>query len=97
MKINNGYNQYVNNSLRYNKETTENKTIKPQATVSEEAVKVEISDAAKQVAKANNNAAFSERVQAIKQAVLNGTYEVSLEKIADKMVVEMSQQREGIE
>jgi len=47
MKINNGYNQYVNNSLRYNKETTENKNIKPQATVSEEAVKVEISDAAK--------------------------------------------------
>lgn len=97
MKINNGYNQYVNNSLRYNKETTENKTIKPQATVSEEAVKVEISDAAKQVAEANNNAAFSERVQAIKQAVLNGTYEVSPEKIADKMVDEMSQQREGIE
>lgn len=97
MKINNGYNQYVNNSLRYNKETTENKNIKPQSTVSEEAVKVEISDAAKQVAKANNNAAFSERVQAIKQAVLNGTYEVSPEKIADKMVDEMSQQREGIE
>ncbi len=97
MKINNGYNQYVNNSLRYNKETTENKTIKPQATVSEEAVKVEISDAAKQVAKANNNAAFSERVQAIKQAVLNGTYEVSPGKIADKMVDDMSQQREGIE
>ena len=97
MKINNGYNQYVNNSLRYNKETTENKTIKPQSTVREEAVKVEISDAAKQVAKANNNAAFSERVQAIKQAVLNGTYEVSPEKIADKMVADMSQQREGIE
>lgn len=97
MKINNGYNQYVNNSLRYNKETTENKNIKPQATVNEEAVKVEISDAAKQVAKANNNAAFSERVQAIKQAVLNGTYEVSPEKIADKMVDEMSKQREGTE
>lgn len=97
MKINNGYNQYVNNSLRYNKETTENKNIKPQAAVSEEAVKVEISDAAKQVAKANNNAVFSERVQAIKQAVLNGTYEVSPEKIADKMVADMSQQREGIE
>ena len=97
MKINNGYNQYVNNSLRYNKETTENKNIKPQATVSEEAVKVEISDAAKQVAKANNNAVFSERVQAIKQAVLNGTYEVSPEEIADKMVADMSQQREGIE
>lgn len=97
MKINNGYNQYVNNSLRYNKETTENKNIKSQATVSEEAVKVEISDAAKQVAKANNNIVFSERVQAIKQAVLNGTYEVSPEKIADKMVADMSQQREGIE
>lgn len=97
MKINNGYNQYVNNSLRYNKETTENKTVKPQATVSEEAVKVEISEAAKQAAKANNNAAFSERVQAIKQAVLNGTYEVSPGKIADKMVADMSRQREGIE
>ena len=98
MKINNGYNQYVNNNLRYNKETAENKTIKSQPqSVKEDSVKVEISDAAKQVAEANNNVAFSEKVQAIKQAVLKGTYEVSPEKIADKMTTEMSQQRKGIE
>ncbi|MBM6614714.1 flagellar biosynthesis anti-sigma factor FlgM [Desemzia sp. RIT804] len=98
MKINNGYNQYVNNNLRYNKEATQNKKIQDQPQkVNEEAVKVDISDAAKQVAEANNNVAFSEKVQAIKQAVLNGTYEVSSEKIADKMTAEMSQQRKGIE
>lgn len=98
MKINNGYNQYVNNNLRYNKETTQNKKIQEQPqTVNEEAVKVDISDAAKQVAEANNNVAFSEKVQAIKQAVLNGTYEVSSEKIADKMITEAGQQRKGIE
>ena len=98
MKINNGYNQYVNNNLRYNKENTQNKKIQEQPqTVNEEAVKVDISDAAKQVAEANNNVAFSEKVQAIKQAVLNGTYEVSPEKIADKMITEAGQQRKGTE
>lgn len=98
MKINNGYNQYVNNNLRYNKENTQNKKIQDQPqTVNEDAVKVDISDAAKQVAEANNNVVFSEKVQAIKQAVLNGTYEVSPEKIADKMTAEIGQQRKGIE
>ncbi|MFL2100368.1 flagellar biosynthesis anti-sigma factor FlgM [Mycobacteroides abscessus] len=98
MKINNGYNQYVNNNLRYNKENTQNKKIQDQSqTVNEDAVKVDISDAAKQVAEANNNVVFSEKVQAIKQAVLNGTYEVSPEKIADKMTAEIGQQRKGIE
>lgn len=98
MKINNGYNQYVNNNLRYNKEAVQNKVIKSQPkTVNDEAVKIDISDAAKQVAEANNNVAFSEKVQTIKQAVLNGTYEVSPEKIADNMIDEISQQREGIE
>ncbi|MFL2104980.1 flagellar biosynthesis anti-sigma factor FlgM [Desemzia sp. FAM 23991] len=98
MKINNGYNQYVNNNLRYNKENTQNKKIQDQSqTVNEDAVKVDISDAAKQVAEANNNVVFSEKVQAIKQAVLNGTYEVSPEKIADNMTAEIGQQRKGIE
>lgn len=97
MKINNGYNQYVNNNLRYNKETTQAKAANqtPQAG-KEEAVKIEISEAAKQVAEANNNPVFSQKVLAIKEAIQKGTYEVSPEQIADKMIDEMSQQGKGI-
>lgn len=98
MKINNGYNQYVNNNLRYNKETAKANSVNQSSQIpKEDAVKIDISDAAKQVAEANNNPVFSQKVQAIKEAVLNGTYEISSEKIAEKMVNEMSQQGKGIE
>lgn len=97
MKINNGYNQYVNNNLRYNKENTQTQAAKPASQlVKEENVKVDISETAKQVAEANNNPVFSQKVLAIKEAIANGTYEVSPEQIADKMVDEMSQQGKGI-
>lgn len=100
MKIgNNGYNQYVNN-VRQNQENTHNKGLsKTNATVNEDSVTVDISDAAKQLAKikSTDTAAMSSNVEAIKKAVLNGTYEVSPEKIASGMMQAMNNQREFTE
>lgn len=97
MKIGNGYNQYINN-LRYNKELKENKVmnkIEETSTVKEEAVTVDISEAARQAASSSRSTAFSARVEEIKKAVMEGTYEVSPEKIAEGMVSEMNKQRKG--
>lgn len=100
MKIgNNGYNQYVNN-VRQNQENTHNKGLsKTNATVNEDSVTVDISDAAKQLAKikSTDTVAMSSNVEAIKKAVLNGTYEVSPEKIASGMMQAMNNQREFTE
>ena len=100
MKIgNNGYNQYANN-VRQNQENTLNKGLsKTNATVNEDSVTVDISDAAKQLAKikSTDTAAMSSNVEAIKKAVLNGTYEVSPEKIASGMMQAMNNQREFTE
>jgi len=100
MKIgNNGYNQYVNN-IRQNQENTQSKGLsKTNTTVNEESVTVDISDAAKQLAKAKSTdvAAMTSNVEAIKKAVLNGTYDVSPEKIANGMMQAMNNQREFTE
>ena len=100
MKIgNNGYNQYIN-TVRQNQENTHNKGLsKTNATVNEDSVTVDISDAAKQLAKikSTDTVAMSSNVEAIKKAVLNGTYEVSPEKIASGMMQAMNNQREFTE
>lgn len=100
MKIgNNGYNQYVNN-VRQNQENTHSKGLaKTTETVNEESVTVDISDAAKQLAKAKSaeSSAMTPNVEAIKKAVLNGTYTVSPEKIANGMMQAMNNKREFTE
>ena len=100
MKIgNNGYNQYVS-SVRQSQENTHSKGLaKTNETVNEESVTVDISDAAKQLAKAKSTdaKAMTPNVEAIKKAVLNGTYNVSPEKIASGMVQAMNNQKEYTE
>jgi negative regulator of flagellin synthesis FlgM len=102
MKIgNNGYNQYVN-TVRQNQENAHSKGLAKtnvSETVNEESVTVNISDAAKQLAKAKatENTAMTPNLEAIKKAVLNGTYNVSPEKIASGMMQAMDNQREYTE
>lgn len=102
MKIgNNGYNQYVN-TVRQNQENAHSKGLAKtniSETVNEESVTVNISDAAKQLAKAKaiDSAAMTPNVESIKKAVLNGTYNVSPEKIASGMIQAMNNQREYTE
>ncbi len=98
MKIgNNGYNQYIN-TVRQNQENAHSKGLqKSTNSVNEESVTVDISEAAKQLAKtkaAENAPTMSPNVEAIKKAVLNGTYSVSPEKISSGMMQAMNNQRE---
>lgn len=100
MKIgNNGYSQYINN-VRQNQENAHSKGLsKNTESVNEESVTVDISEAAKQLAKTKvaETATMSPNVEAIKKAVLNGTYNVSPEKISSGMMQAMNNQREYTE
>ncbi|GEN51550.1 flagellar biosynthesis anti-sigma factor FlgM [Alkalibacterium pelagium] len=58
-----------------------------------EAVKVSISKEAQAMLDADK-AAFSERVDAIKQAIQNGEYEVDASKITDGLVRTLQEQKE---
>lgn len=94
MKIGNGYNNYLN-AVRQHQTNAQNKELptKPGQAEKEESVQVNISDAAKQLAKTNNAELPSAKIEAIKKAVLDGTYEVSPEKISSSMLETMKNQR----
>lgn len=94
MKITNGHQQYLN-AIRTNQKTDTNKAaaeIKP--TRKKESVSVKISDEAKRLSEELKNTAPSERAEQIRLAIQKGTYPVSPENIANKMVEAMKIQRE---
>lgn len=94
MKITNGHQQYLN-AVRTNQKAVVKKTLekaeKPQQS---HTVSVEISEEAKKLSEQMQQAAPSERAAQIKRAIQNGTYSVSPEKIAGKMVEAMNAQKE---
>lgn len=85
MKINNINGQYLNTNTQKPKENQHKNTdIKVNKLVS-----VQISDSAKELVKGiegSNDAKFSEKVEKIRQLILDGNYKVSSEAIAGKML-----------
>ena len=92
MKINKYSNMVssVNQSKQLKKEGATESAPKTQ---SKEAVQVSISNEAQALLDADK-AAFSERVDAIKQAIQNGEYEVDASKITDGLVRALQEQKE---
>lgn len=84
MKINNINGQYINKNTQKPIENQYNNDKKVDKLVS-----VQISDSAKQLVKeieGANDAKFSEKVEKIRQLILDGNYKVSSEAIAGKML-----------
>lgn len=81
-RLNNINKQYLENSIKPNKSS--NKDVKKN-----DIVNIEISDTAKTLVNTISNSedvGISERVEAIRQSIISGTYKVSPEEIADKIV-----------
>ena len=92
MKINNVNNQMINTNI-YNKikDVKNTKTEKSNGSVN-----IEISNSAKElVQKINqsNDTKYSERVEKIRQSIMEGSYKVNTEDIADRIMKAMESQK----
>lgn len=92
MKINKIQNQYQNiKQYQIKDNNKKNNEVKK-----ERAVDVEISTSAKELAQKINEAKtvnYSEKVEKIRAAILDGTYKVDSEKIAEKIIDKMNTQK----
>lgn len=92
MKINKVQNQYLGTNAHKAKEEKQNNIdIKK-----EKSVNIEISSKAKDLVKRmeqSEDSKFSERVESIRRSILEGTYKVSSEEIADKILLALDSQK----
>ena len=73
------------------KQPVEQQTVKPETGKSSTADTVSLSDNAVQLGKLDNSVVAApvvdtQRVEQVKQAISNGTYEIDAEKVADKLM-----------
>lgn len=95
MKINRIQNQLLNTNLYKNKDKSNSKD---KEIGSKDSVNIEISDSAKVLADKINQSGdtmYSEKVEQIRKAVLEGTYKVSAEDIADKIIQALEEQKDS--
>lgn len=95
MKINNIQNQYLNTNLY--KSNNKNKPSEKEIG-SKSSVNIEISNSAKELVhkiKQSNDAGISEKVEKIRQSILDGSYKVNSEEIADKIINAMKTQKDS--
>lgn len=92
MKIGNFYSNYVSNTYKTNEERkngyVEGKTVNKST--------VEISAQAKALVKRigeSEDSNFSEKVEAIRRSIQEGTYKVDTEKLADKILEKIDSER----
>ena len=92
MKINNIQNKFVDISLYKSNE----KKINEKEINSKNSVNIQISDSAKAlVEKINqsNDIKYSDKVEKIRKSILEGSYKVSSENIANKLIKAMEEQK----
>lgn len=93
MKINHQYQAYLDASQHLNAKVSSKQANKPSK---DSSVQIEISEASRKLLAANSDSTDvqSAKVLAIKNAIKNGTYQVSPERIADSMIAQMNQEKE---
>lgn len=88
MKIDRGHQTYIQN-LNQNKNENQSKKDKDVKKPKDKAVNIEISKSARKLAKKikpGEENEFSKKVEDIKKSILNDTYKVSSEDLADKII-----------
>lgn len=93
MKIENNYNKFLQSIKNTQNNKGTRKTEEKLDQVKAKSVEVNISDEAKKLSEASLKETQTERVEEIKAAIQNDTYEVNPEVIADGMLREISNQK----
>lgn len=94
MKINNsGYNQYLEKIYKESKQSNVSKSEEDTAAFIKD--RIELSDSSKEIKmyfdKIKDSSINMERVNTIKEAIRSGTYRISSEELADKIVQKMKE------
>ena len=90
-RVNNIYEKYLDNNIK-----AKNDKYLQKSSIKDNIVNVQISDTAKALVKTISQAedtAFSEKVEGIRQSIISGSYKVSPEEIADKILKTLEFQR----
>lgn len=93
MKIENSYNKYLQNIQQTKKHATSKKENQNIEQKQEKNVEISISEEAKKLSEVTQQEVFSERVQEIKMAIKNGTYEVKPKEISESIMREIKAQK----
>ena len=91
-RVNNNYEKYLDHNLKTKNDRDLQKDIEK-----EKVVNVEISDTARALVNTivqSKDAVFSERVEEIRKSIIAGSYKVSSEEIADK-ILKVLESQEG--
>ncbi len=89
MKVNHsGYSQYLEKLYNENKQSTVNKSKESSASLEKD--RIELSDSSKEIRmyfdKMKDSELNTDRVKKIKEAIHSGTYRISSEELADKII-----------
>lgn len=93
MKIENNYNKYLQNIQQAKKQVASKKAEQNTDSKQEKNVEINISEEAKKLSEITQQEVYSKRVQEIKAAIKNGTYEVKPKEISESIMREIKAQK----
>lgn len=93
MKIENGYNKYLQSIKQSNKQAAAKASSKQTDKPVEKNIEVNISEEAKRLSEVSQDEARSERVAQIKAAINDGTYEINPKEITEGIMREIRRQK----
>lgn len=93
MKIENNYNKYLQNIQQAKKQVASKKAEQNTDSKQEKNVEINISEEAKKLSEVTQQEVYSKRVQEIKAAIKNGTYEVKPKEISESIMREIKAQK----
>lgn len=93
MKIENGYNKYLQSIQQTNKQVAAKANNKQTDKPVEKNIEVNISEEAKRLSEVSQSEVRSERVAQIKAAINNGTYDIQPKEITEGIMREIRRQK----
>lgn len=93
LKIENGYNKYLQNIKQTQKQSTSKMTDQAFHSKQDKNIEISISEEAKKLSEVSQKELYSERVQKIKAAIQNGSYEIKPKEISESIMREIKAQK----
>jgi|SRR5699024_6799662 len=93
MKIENNYNKYLQNINQAKKQSASKSPNQVPHFKRDQSIEIEISEEAKKLSEVTQKEAYSQRVQKIKAAIQDGSYEIKPKEISESILREIRVQK----